>query len=177
MKYSLKTVIQTGLTISLFSMVNAPFSQADEIMQRGLRNAQCVIAASQTYKVPTPLILILLQVEGGSLGKVSQNTNDTVDIGPMQVNQIWVNKIANHWKTSPEKAALFLKNNFCANVEAGTWILSLGLTEAKGDFWKGVGYYHSHNKELQDDYLRKVLRAVIRLQKQSRPPHQSNRSS
>lgn len=163
----LKFVFLTVISNFFFLLVHFS-AYADEFMQRGTHHAQCIIAASQTYKVPTPLILILLRVEGGNLGNISQNTNNTVDIGPMQINQIWIKKVAEHWKTTPKKAASFLENNFCANIEAGTWILSKNLEEAKGDIWKGVGYYHSHNPILQDLYLRKVLKATIDLYNQSK---------
>jgi hypothetical protein len=38
------------------------------------------------------------------------------------------------------------------------------LDEARGDFWTGVGYYHSHDPGHKADYLRKVLAQARRLQ-------------
>ena len=82
----------------------------------------------------------------------SYNTNGTVDIGPMQVSQILapyvatVRALERNWFRQP---MLALRDNFCANVEAGAWILRQGLNEAHGDFWEGVGYYHSHDPEVQ----------------------------
>ena len=49
--------------------------------------------------------------------------------------------------TTVPAAYAALRDNFCANVEAGAWILRQGLDEAHGDFWQGVGYYHSHDPE------------------------------
>ena len=97
------------------------------------------------------MLVILLNVEGGSLGRVSQNTNDTVDIGPMQVNQIWLPQSP---RTGTRRSPIryrALRDDFCANVEAGAWILRQGLDEAHGDFWQGVGYYHSHDPEYKRD--------------------------
>ena len=110
------------------------------------RSRGCIEAAADAYRVPPAVLVILLNVEGGSLGAVSQNTNGTVDIGPMQVNQIWVPQVAAHWRTT-ERARLPRR---CATisapiVEAGAWILRQGLDEAHGDFWEGVGFYHSHD--------------------------------
>jgi hypothetical protein len=124
----------------------------------------CIEAAARGYRVPPVILVILLNVEGGSLGAVSLNTNGTVDIGPMQVNQIWLPEVAAHWRTTQRTAFFELRDSFCANVEAGTWILRQGLDEANGNFWEGVGYYHSHDPVHRQAYLRAVLQQVLRLE-------------
>ena len=86
----------------------------------------------------------------------------------MQVNQIWLPKIAVHWRTTPQAAYVALRDNFCANLEGGAWILRQALDESRGDLWGGVGIYHSHNPVHQDTYLRKVLEWTLRLQAQAR---------
>ena len=118
---------------------------------------------ASVYREPPSLLVILLDVEGGLLGAVSRNTNGTVDIGPMQVNQVWLPDVAAHWHTTERAAFLALRDNFCANVEAGAWILRQGLDEADGDFWEGVGIYHSHDPGYKRSYLRAVLAQVTRL--------------
>jgi hypothetical protein len=126
--------------------------------------ASCIKAAAAAHLLPPSVLVILLNVENGSLGRVSQNTNDTVDIGPMQINQIWIPAVALHWHASQAATRDALLNNFCANVEAGAWILRTGIDEAHGDFWEGVGFYHSHSTEHKATYLRLVLRQALRLQ-------------
>jgi hypothetical protein len=128
---------------------------------------RCIEAAAMVYHLPSAVVLILLSVEGGALGQVSPNTNNTVDIGPMQVNTIWVPVVASHWRATPADTYAALRDNFCANVEAGTWILRQAIDQAHGDFWEGVGFYHSHNPGYKADYLRKVLRQTLRLQAQA----------
>jgi hypothetical protein len=123
----------------------------------------CIESAAAVYRLPPVVIVILLSVEGGSLGHVSPNTNGTADIGPMQVNTIWVPIVARHWQATTSDAFLALRDNFCANVEAGTWILRQAIDSAHGDFWSGVGFYHSHDPDFKADYLRKVLRQTLRL--------------
>jgi hypothetical protein len=123
----------------------------------------CLKAAADIYRVPPAILVVLLNVEGGSLGHVSPNTNATVDIGPMQVNQIWVPQVAAHWNATEAATFLALRDNFCANVEAGAWILRQGLDKAHGDFWRGVGYYHSHDPQYKAIYLQSVLKQVLRL--------------
>jgi hypothetical protein len=123
----------------------------------------CITAAAKLYRLPPAVLVILLNVERGSLGRVSPNTNGTVDIGPIQVNEIWLPDVAAHWNATIADSYKALRDNFCANVEAGAWILRRGLDEAHGDFWEGVGYYHSHTPEHKTRYLRDVLRQVLRL--------------
>lgn len=113
--------------------------------------------------MPPVLLVLLLRVEGGRLGAVSQNTNDTVDIGPMQVNSTWVHKIAQRWQATDAVTYQALRDNFCANVEAGAWILKAGLVEAHGDFREGVAYYHSHTPEHKQRYLRQIWKQVLSL--------------
>jgi hypothetical protein len=124
----------------------------------------CINAAATAHRLPPGVLMILLNVEGGKLGRVSQNTNDTVDIGPMQINQIWIPAVARHWRAGHAATRDALLNSFCANVEAGAWILRTGIDEARGDFWEGVAYYHSHSPQHKATYLRLVLRQVLRLQ-------------
>lgn len=124
----------------------------------------CILAAAQVYREPPALLLILLNVEGGKPGAVSGNSNGTVDIGPMQVNQIWLPDLAAHWHASEADSFVALRDNFCANVEAGAWILRQGLDEAHGDLWGGVAFYHSHDPVNQQRYLGAVLRQALRLE-------------
>ena len=141
---------------------------------------ECLLAAARIHRVPPAVLVILLNVEGGSLGHVSHNTNGTVDIGPMQINEIWLQQLAARWNTTVPEAFTALRDNFCANLEAGAWILRRGIDEAGTDFWNGVGYYHSHNPEHEQIYLRAVLSQALRLrdqaQRSSAPPAQHTAS-
>jgi len=128
----------------------------------------CILAAANLYREPPAVLLILLNVEGGTLGAVSENTNGTVDIGPMQVNQIWVPAVAARWHASQRAAFLALRDDFCANVEVGAWILRQGLDEANGDLWGGVAFYHSHTPAYQRRYLLAVLKQALRLEESSK---------
>lgn len=144
-----------------------PASAADAPKPVEVRTRGCLLAAAEVHRLPPAMLVILLKVEGGRLGHVSQNTNGTVDIGPMQVNTIWVGKVAAHWRATPEAAYLALRDNLCANLEGGAWILAQAMAEARGDFWNGVGIYHSHNPDHRERYLRLVLAASRKLQDQT----------
>ena len=144
---------------SLILATSSPAANGDVV--------RCLQAAAEAHHLPLAVDLILLRVEGGSVGAVTRNTNDTVDIGPMQVNTIWVPMVARHWQASHADTYAALRDNFCANVEAGSWILRQAIDEAHGDLWEGVGLYHSHDPSFKADYLRRVLAAALGLQKEA----------
>ncbi|WP_051949052.1 lytic transglycosylase domain-containing protein [Methylosinus sp. PW1] len=155
------------LLLAFSTMASSGPARAADDLAKGAYVKECIDAASKTHSIPAEILLILLNVENGRLGKVSQNTNDTVDIGPMQVNQIWVPKLAAHWRASPEATYRALRDEFCANVEGGAWILRQALDEADGDLWEGIGLYHSHNERHKATYRRLVLAQGRRLQREA----------
>ncbi len=141
-------------------------ADATQVSDRTIELAtDCILTASAVHRVPPGVIAILLAVEGGTLGRVNQNTNGTVDIGPMQINQIHLPALARRWNTTPERARQALLSSFCANVEAGAWILRTAIDSAGGDFWEGVGRYHSATEVYKTRYLRRVLEQAVRLQR------------
>jgi hypothetical protein len=152
-----------GLAAAVLAAVLAGTAKAGDAPSDQPTIRGCITAAAEVYRLPPAVLVILLNVEGGSLGRVSPNTNGTVDIGPIQVNEIWLPEVAAHWNATIADAYKALRDSFCANVEAGAWILRRGLDEARGNFWEGVGYYHSHTPEHKNRYLREVLRQVLRL--------------
>ena len=151
-----------ALAAALLAVASGPVKAGDAPDNQATIRG-CITGAAKLYRLPPAMLVILLNVEGGSLGRVSPNTNGTVDIGPIQVNQIWLPEIAAHWSTTISDAYKALRDNFCANVEAGSWILRRDLDEARDNFWEGIGYYHSHTPEHKSRYLRDVLREVLRL--------------
>ena len=124
----------------------------------------CTLAAARLYHLPSVILVILLNVEGGALGKVHGNSNGTVDIGPMQVNQIWLPVIAAHWQAGIQQTFHALRDNFCANVTAGAFILHRAIAQAHGHLWQGVAIYHSEAPRYQSAYLHAVLAEVRHLQ-------------
>src|ERR1700749_28949 len=72
----------------------------------------CVLAAANLHQLPPAVLVILLNVEGGTIGHVSENSNDTVDIGPMQINDIWLPRLARHWHASIPDTFEALRDNF-----------------------------------------------------------------
>lgn len=166
----IRRAARTALAALACGMALTPAWAADAPGAAEMRVLGCLTEAAAMHRLPPAMLVVLLTVEGGTLGHVSRNTNGTVDIGPMQVNTVWVPRIAAHWNTAPASAYAALRDNLCANLEGGAWILRQAMDEARGDFWGGVGIYHSHNPRYSGRYLRQVLKASLLLQAQAQQP-------
>lgn len=121
--------------------------------------AACIFAAAQTYSVPPTVILGVLHVEGGRVGMASPNTNGTHDLGPMQINTLWLKKLAGHWRVSEKTALRWVRDDACINIGVGAWILRLKMNEA-GSMAGGIAWYHSATPGRGDGYRAKVLKAM-----------------
>jgi hypothetical protein len=148
---------------ALFAVLTGHAARADNMAADAAIIRGCITAAAAAYRLPPAVLVVLLDVEGGRLGGVSENTNGTVDIGPMQVNTVNLPGVAAHWHATLAAAYEALRDDFCANVEAGAWLLRRSLDATDGHFWEGVGDYHSHTPEYRRRYLWQVLQEVLRL--------------
>ncbi|MGV6807365.1 MAG: lytic transglycosylase domain-containing protein [bacterium] len=129
------------------------------------RADECVDRASARYGIPSSLIHAVLKVEGGEVGQFNTNTNGTEDIGPMQINSVWLPTLE-EFGISREQ----LLHDRCINIFIGSWILSRQLLRAKQmpgplqrRIWWGVGAYHSRTPELNVRYATRVWEAMQKL--------------
>lgn len=123
--------------------------------------ALCIFTAAQTYSVPPTVILGVLNVEGGKVGMASPNTNGSYDLGPMQINTIWVPELASYWRVSEKTALRWLRDDACVNIGVGAWILRKKMNET-GSLVGGIAGYHSLTPRLGSTYRNKVLTAMQR---------------
>lgn len=131
--------------------------------------AGCITAAATAHGVPAPLLVLIMRVENGRLGRVTPNASGAPpDVGPAQVNAMWVSKLAQRWRTTPQAAFVALRDNLCANLEAAAWILRDAIDSAPEDFWKGVAHYHSRTPQFRDRYLRLLRDQAMAMLEQAR---------
>lgn len=116
---------------------------------------QCVLAAAHNDRVPALVILGVMKVEGGKPGQAVRDSNGSYDMGPMQVNSLWLPKLRGLGIDARK-----LTDNGCTNVAVGTAILALELERAHGNLAKAVGWYHSQTPDLAKHYRDKVRRAI-----------------
>lgn len=114
----------------------------------------CVIQASTDYSIPVRLILAVQKTEGGRVGMKNKNKNGTFDYGVMQINTIWLNKLKNQFKIDEN----MLMNNYCLSVRTAAYILRYEINLENGNFWSGVGHYHSRTKHLKMAYIARVYK-------------------
>ncbi len=123
--------------------------------------AVCIFAAAQTYAVPPSVLLGIINVEGGRIGQAVKNTNDTYDLGPMQINTLWIPELARYWGISETNATSQVRDDPCINIGVGAWILRSKINQT-GSLKKGIAYYHSGTPKLGGRYRKKVVKAMQR---------------
>lgn len=126
---------------------------------------ECLYEESHRQQIDPILLLAVMRTESGKPGQFVSNRNATFDLGPMQINTIWVPKIASLTNMSEEFVQKSLINHGCSNLAAGAWILRTAINNAKGNIWLGVGLYHSKNSAKSGKYIQKVYDNYLRIQK------------
>lgn len=125
--------------------------------------ATCLMMAAQNYNVPPAVMLGIMHVEGGRVGQaVGPNTNGTYDLGPMQINTMWVKDLSRYWKVHYNTAFTMIKDDPCINVNVAAWILRQRLNES-GNLTLAIAHYHSKTPKFGYVYARKVISAMKRM--------------
>jgi hypothetical protein len=119
--------------------------------------AACLLTAAHTYQVPPAVMIGIMQVEGGHVGQAAgPNFNGTYDLGPMQVNTMWVPRLANLWHISGPAAHASVRDDGCVNVYVAAWILKQKIAET-GSLYGGIAHYHSATPGEGSRYARRVI--------------------
>ena len=118
--------------------------------------AACLMLASQTYSVPPAVLVGIYKVEGGKVGQEVKNTNGSYDLGPMQINTIWMPELAEKWGVSEATARKWVRDDACTNVGVSAWILKGHLNET-GSLSQAIAHYHSRTPHHGTRYKKKVI--------------------
>lgn len=121
--------------------------------------AACVMLASQTYGVPPAVMVGIMHVEGGKIGQEVRNTNGSYDLGPMQVNTLWLPDLSKHWRIPVATARRVVRDDGCMNVKVAAWILHQKIADA-GSLYKGIAWYHSASPYKGYQYAAKVINVL-----------------
>lgn len=120
--------------------------------------SSCVAQAEQKYQVPACVLRAVHEIEsGGELrpGLVHTNRNGTKDYGVTQINTVW----ANYFQRNFGITALQLADNACLAVNGSAYIIRYEINST-GNFWNGVGNYHSRTPGEHDRYVIRVAHAA-----------------
>ena len=118
--------------------------------------AACLMLASQTYSVPPAVLVGIYKAEGGKVGQEVKNTNGTADLGPMQINTIWLPELAEKWGVSEDTARKWVRDDACTNVGVSAWILKGHLNET-GSLSQAIAHYHSRTPRHGKRYKKRVV--------------------
>jgi hypothetical protein len=118
--------------------------------------AACLMLASQTYEVPPAVMLGLYKAEGGQVGQQVPNKNGSHDLGPMQINTIWIPELAESWGVSQNTAAKWVRDDACTNMGVAAWILKNHMIET-GDIKQAIAHYHSRTPRYGSKYQKRVF--------------------
>ena len=121
--------------------------------------AACILLAAQNYEVPPAVLLGIYQVEGGTVGQENHNTNGSSDLGPMQINTVWIPELAEHWGVSEQTAQKWVRDDPCTNVRVAAWILKQPINET-GDLTKAISQYHSRSNQQGRKYRKMVINSM-----------------
>ena len=122
--------------------------------------ATCLVIAAQNYTVPPGVMLGIMQVEGGRIGQEVANTNGTYDLGPLQINTLWLPELAKKWRMDQSRIRVLLRDDVCVNIAVSAWILRQKINHT-GSLWGGIAGYHSLTPALGSRYAARVA-AVMR---------------
>lgn len=122
--------------------------------------AACLMMAAQTYSVPPAVLLGIYQVEGGKVGQeVGPNANGSYDLGPMQINTVWLDDLSDRWGVSEHTARRWVRDDPCTNVGVSAWILRQHIDET-GSLAKAIANYHSKTPVHGTAYRSRVIASM-----------------
>ena len=137
---------------------------------------QCVAEEANRQSLELVKLLSVMKTEGGHLGEYSRNSNGSYDIGPMQVNTVHLPELSRIYSIPQATVSKLLAYNGCFNVAIGAWLLRKRTNEAAGNFWYGIGRYHSTARADSNRYILRVHGVMVRLvnsEKRAVPPVQA----
>ena len=118
--------------------------------------------AAQTYSVPPAVLVGIYQVEGGTTGQaVGPNNNGTYDLGPMQINTVWIPELAKKWGVSEAIATRSVRDDACTNMGVAAWILRSHMNETRS-LSQAIAHYHSRTPRYGYAYKGRVVKAMRR---------------
>lgn len=118
--------------------------------------AACLMLASQTYTVPPALLVGIYKAEGGKIGQEVANSNGSYDLGPMQINTIWMPVLAEKWGVNEKTARKWVRDDACTNLSVAAWILRNHINETKS-LATALAHYHSRTPKYGVKYQDRVI--------------------
>lgn len=119
----------------------------------------CLLMAAQSYGLPPAVMVGIMKAEGGAVGQQVRNTNGSYDLGPMQINTIWVPELAAIWGVDQATAMGWIRDDACTNMKVSAWILKNHFLETR-DMKQAIAHYHSRTPHIGARYRQRVVRIM-----------------
>jgi soluble lytic murein transglycosylase-like protein len=124
----------------------------------------CWDKASTTYGVDPWLLMAVAKVESGfNKSAINRNSNNTADVGLMQINTTWLKTLSKH--------GIYTRDllNPCTSIFVGAWIMAQNIKHF-GYNQDGIGAYNSPgNIVIRRKYAQKVYQSYNELVKDFNP--------
>lgn len=120
----------------------------------GSRERYCMVTAAQRYALPLDVFRAVIATEGGWDGLKKRNRNGSYDLGRAQINTIHLAELAQYGVSEVQ-----LVRDACVNLHVAAYRLRSEINRV-GDFWRGVGNYHSRTPSLNAAYQARVRRKL-----------------
>lgn len=128
----------------------------------------CLRQVSAQYAIHPAILLAILMVEGGTVGRSSNpNRNGTYDIGPFQINSIHLPELA---RLGVSEAGL--RNDGCLNAAVAARHLRRVLTpnvldqiQDEESYMRALALYHSASPDKNAAYAAKLRAAFFELKR------------
>ncbi|MBS0156572.1 MAG: muramidase [Nitrospira sp.] len=117
----------------------------------------CSITAAVKYEVPANIVLAVAEKEGGKPGQWVKNTNGTYDVGPLQFNTSYLQKLKPYGITTAD-----VEQAGCYSYELAAWRLRQHILHDQGDLWTRVANYHSRTPSRNARYRSGVMRKAAK---------------
>lgn len=114
------------------------------------RETYCMASAAERYSIPLDVMRAVVATEGGWDGLKKRNTNGSYDLGRAQINTIHLKELAGYGVSERQ-----LVRDVCVNLHVAAYRLRFEINRA-GDFWRGVGNYHSRTPSRSEAYQARV---------------------
>lgn len=113
--------------------------------------ASCIMEAAERHGTPLAALIAILSVEGGQVGMIRRNSNGSYDLGPGQINTIWIPEI---------RAAgidpLDVLYDGCVNIDFSARILARQFAAGHSPI-EAIGRYHSNTPRYKSVYQQKIV--------------------
>lgn len=158
------------LALSIAALASTAHANTSSAQIKPL-TTECLLTVANRYEIHPDVLLALLMVEGGTVGRNSRaNQNGSYDIGLFQLNTIHLPALAALGVSEAE-----LRNDGCLNAAVAGWHLRRVLTPKvmasitdDESYLRAIALYHSATPRFNEVYANKLRGAFTYLYKDGR---------